>query len=291
MNTLTATVFDSTLNFVGEGPLWHPITQTLYWVDFPNHILHSKKGDHKVEQRLDDMVTALAWVNNKTLLLASDKGLNTYNTSTHKQTFLCSVEADKPDNRSNDGRADPWGGFWISTMHGDAHENEGAIYRFHNGVLTQVVSDLTIPNGICFDKSRARAYYADSKTQKIYRFDVDSLTGTPIGESVLFFDYSSSAVSPDGAVIDSEGNMWIALWDGARVDCISPEAKVIQSLATQTPRPTCPAFGDDATTLYVTSAQCGLEDTPFNAIPHGATLAFKNAVKGVFEPCVKIDGF
>ncbi|MDO6613411.1 SMP-30/gluconolactonase/LRE family protein [Shewanella sp. 1_MG-2023] len=296
---MSSQVFDSRVNYVGESPLWHPLTDTLYWVDFPNKQLMSRKGEQTSQHTFDQMVTAIGWVDQNHLVIATETGLYRFNLDTKQTQLIVHVEHQVSSNRSNDGRADPWGGFWIGTMDNDATPNKGCFYRYYQGQLKTIITDLTIPNGMCFDKSRQRAYYADSAAQKMYWISLDAVTGWPVDEfsdselrrrdARLFFDFSDSAVSPDGAIVDAEGNVWVSLWDGGCIVCLSPEGKELERVDTGTSRPTCPAFGGElADKLFTTSAQCGLEEAPVTANIHGTTILLDTKVKGLFEPAVNL---
>ncbi|MBQ4891635.1 hypothetical protein A9267_02835 [Shewanella sp. UCD-FRSSP16_17] len=284
-------LFDARINYVGESPLWHPLTQTLYWVDFPNKLIRGKSATQTVEYQLAEMATAIGWIDEAHLLIATETGLYQFHLLTQKTVLIINVEHTLTTNRSNDGRADPWGGFWIGTMDNEATLNKGSFYRYYQGDLTQYISELTIPNGMCFDKSRCRAYYADSQSQKMFSLELDPENGAPLAgvKPTLFADFSSTKFSPDGAVVDASGNVWIALWDGACVVCISPSGEELSRIDVGTLRPTCPGFGGaNAHQLYTTTAQCGLEQEPVLPHEHGTTLLVSEQIKGVYEPAVII---
>ena len=52
------------------------------------------------------------------------------------------LDANNPATRSNDGRADPWGGFWIGTMGKEMGRGEGGIYRWYRGKLRKLYGDI-----------------------------------------------------------------------------------------------------------------------------------------------------
>jgi sugar lactone lactonase YvrE len=51
-----------------------------------------------------------------TLLVATETDLVRFDLETGAQERVAPLEAGNPATRSNDGRADPFGGFWIGTM-------------------------------------------------------------------------------------------------------------------------------------------------------------------------------
>lgn len=289
MKNIQPQILDATVNIIGESPLWHPLRNTLYWLDFPNKTLFSYHLQQCVKTQLDEMATAVAWIDHEHLLLATVTGLYKYHIENKNKELIINIEHDIETNRSNDGRADPWGGFWVGTMDVDAAPHKGAFYRWYKGELRTIVSNLSIPNGVCFDKHRLRAYFSDSTAQKVYTLELNEKTGWPESSPRIFYDFSDTDVSPDGAVVDTQGNIWIALWDGSSIACLSPEGELLYSLDTQTNRPTCPAFGGtDASTLFVTTASHELANTPVKSVAHGVTLQFTDVHQGSFEPAVKV---
>ena len=158
-------IFDDTQCTLGEGPLWHPLRGTLFWFDILGKRLHSKAG----QWQFDDYVSAAGWVDADRLIIASQTALIRFDLSDGSQTPLCPLEADNPVTRSNDGRADPQGGFWIGTMGINAEPGAGAIYRYFKGELRQLFAPVTISNAICFAPDGKTAYFTDTPTQKIMR--------------------------------------------------------------------------------------------------------------------------
>lgn len=284
-------IYDDHICDCGEGPLWHPERKQLYWVDVTNHIVLTRENDQTRKIPFGEFVTALSWIDKDHILAATETALVKLNLNTFEKTLLSPLEAGNPQTRSNDGRADPWGGFWISTMGRNAEENAGKIYRFYNGKLTTVIDAITIANAICFDKAKGRAYFADTATQKLYCLDLNKETGVPTTPPRLFVDFSIGGHYIDGAIVDTDGQLWLGVWDGHAVMKVSPEGIILDRLPTGADRPTCPAFGGlDYTDLYVTTAAIGLEET-FGDVPRqGKTLVFRNIARGQAEPQFKMDG-
>jgi sugar lactone lactonase YvrE len=140
---------------LGEGPLWHPIRQSLFWFDinaFKIHNWHEGKLETWV---FSEPVSAAGWIDEDNLIVASASALIKLSLSTGNKDTLVKLEGDMPQNRSNDGRADPWGGFWVGTMGLKAEPNSGSIYRFYKGELRKLHQNITIPNSICFPQIKA----------------------------------------------------------------------------------------------------------------------------------------
>ncbi|KJZ20697.1 SMP-30/gluconolactonase/LRE family protein [Loktanella sp. S4079] len=273
-------IFDNTACQLGEGPLWHPTRNQLFWFDILNHRLHTKGQEWK----FDTYVSAAGWVDTDTLMIASAKSLLKFDIKTGERTEICPLEADNPVTRSNDGRADPQGGFWIGTMGIEAQENAGAIYRYYKGELRQLFAPITISNAICFAPDGKTAYFTDTPTQKIMQVQLDQ-DGWPASEPTLYLDLSGTEDRPDGSVIDHDGNMWNAQWGRGRVAGYAPDGTFIKAFDFPAPQTTCPSFGgDNLTTLFCTSAATGLPTSESN----GRTFCVETDIKGQREHQVQL---
>lgn len=284
-------VFDDRVCGLGEGPLWHPLREELFWFDITGRRLLSKGPLGSREWALPEMFSAAGWVDEQTLVVASETGLWLFSLPNGKLTRLCLIEADTPATRSNDGRADPYGGFWIGTMGKAADPGRGSIWRWHAGELRRLYAGMTIPNTICFAPDGSRAYFSDTPTGQICTVALDR-TGWPAGSISTVIDLSGENLSPDGAVTDSIGNLWVAQWGRGRIAGYTPAGKLIRILEVNAPHCSCPAFGgQEFGNLFVTSATEGLEEsTKLSAPLSGATFWFprQSDLKGKSEPQVII---
>ena len=282
---MSVTVFDDTPCTLGEGPLWHPERGQLFWFDVIGKSLLTRAGGETVRWQFDVHVSAAGWPDRDSLLIASEAALFTYDLRTGGQTRLCPLEADNPATRSNDGRADPWGGFWIGTMGKNAEPEAGAIYRYFRGELRRLHAPVTIPNAISFAPDRSCAYFADTPTGKVWRQPLAQAQGWPEGDPVLFLDLAGQGLRPDGAVVDSEGCMWNAQYGAARVVRYAPDGRPLSAVALPADNTTCPSLGGPGlSTLYVTSALQGLSAEQRAAQDKaGMTFATHSPVAGQAE--------
>lgn len=266
---MSVRVADPRVCSLGEGPLWHPERGVLYWFDINGCRLLRDDGS---AWDFPGHVSAAGWVDADRLLIASETALSIFDTATGGTTELCPLEADNPVTRSNDGRADPAGGFWIGTMGRAAEHGAGAIYRYRHGELRRLYSGLTIPNAICFTADGQRGFFADTATGRIQQVALDP-DGWPVGEPALFADVGAAGWRPDGAVIDAEGCLWNAQYGGHRVARYAPDGHFLEAVALPVPLATCPAFGGpELATLYCTSAAQGLSAAELAAAPHSGCL-------------------
>ncbi|WP_085307977.1 SMP-30/gluconolactonase/LRE family protein [Planktotalea arctica] len=249
-------IYDDRPCSLGEGPLWHPLRRELFWFDINARTLHSKAQSWT----FDLSVSAAGWIDAQTLLIASEVGLHLFEIASGTLSApRVMIEEGNRVTRSNDGRADPWGGFWIGTMGYNAEAGAGAIYRFFGGELRKLVADVTISNAICFTPDRTYAHFTDTVTKQIMRIPLDPDTGWPGGAAEVWLDLNAAGLSPDGAIIDASGTFWVALWGAGCVNTYGADSALIASHKVGGVHATCPAFGgDDLGDLFVTSASEGI---------------------------------
>ena len=270
-------IHDATTCTLGEGPLWHPERGELFWFD----ILAQELRTRERVWSFDTCVSAAGWVDAGTLLIASARGLHRFDIESGAMEDICPIEADNPDTRSNDGRADPQGGFWIGTMAMDAATGAGAYYRYYKGELRQLWANWSIPNATCFSPDGRTAYFADSATKLIHKVALDG-DGWPAAEPEVFVDLTGPGHVPDGAVVDAAGNLWNAQWGSHRVACYAPDGTCLTAVGVPAAQASCPAFGGEGLrVLFVTSAATGLND-PLNP-HHGRTFAVETGATGQRE--------
>lgn len=275
---MTVEVFDERACTLGEGPLWHPTRKQLFWFDITGQRLMTRDADGPQEWQFDNCVSAAGWVDDDRLLIASDEDLSVFDLREGTSEYVASLEADNPATRSNDGRADPRGGFWIGTMGLNAEPGAGALYRYYRGELRRLRKNVTIPNATCFTPDGKHAYFADTAKNIVWRYALDA-DGWPIGKPDVYLDHQEEGLNPDGAVVDAAGNFWCAQWGESRVVCYDPAGNLIDEISLPVPQPTCPSFGGGH--LYVTTALQGLPDDAKDTAPlSGQTLRIATSIRG-----------
>ncbi|MGH1576369.1 SMP-30/gluconolactonase/LRE family protein [Planktotalea sp.] len=271
-------IFDDRACRLGEGPLWHPLRKELFWFDINACKIHTKAKSWSFKLS----VSAAGWINRSTLLVASEVGLHLFEIGTGSLSDpITLIEADQPETRSNDGRADPWGGFWIGTMGKGAEFGAGAIYRHFKGETRKLVADVSISNAICFTPDHQYAHYTDTLTKQVMRVPLDPLNGWPQGAAEVWLDLNDVGLNPDGAVVDASGTFWVALWGASCVNGYAPDGSLVASHPIDARHVSCPAFGgDDLSDLYVTSAT---QDIRGELANNGKTFCLPQIAKGQQE--------
>lgn len=283
--TPQVSVLDDRRCDLGEGPLWHPARKQLFWFDINRGQLLSRGADGPLSWSFGRPVSAAGWLDDDHLLVASDSALLRFSIATGASEPVAALEADDPRTRSNDGRADPWGGFWIGTMGRRAEPGLGAIWRYHRGELRRLFAGITISNAISFAPDGAHACFADTRRRTIWRVALAPADGWPVGEPEAFVDLNPSGLNPDGAVIDAQGTLWVALWGDGSVTGFGPDGQPRTRLALPSPHVSCPAFGGEGLrTLFATTACEGLDAAALAAHPRaGMTFAIATNLRGQAE--------
>ncbi len=273
---------------LGEGPIW--AHGRLWFFDITGKKLHSCDGDGQERESRDlpFMASAAAPAPEGSLLIATEREIARFDTQSGAIEILADLEADNAATRSNDGRADRHGAFWIGTMGKDAAPEAGALYRFDRKRVTCLREKVSIPNAICFSPDGRVAHFADTNRKTIWRWNLDE-DGMPEGDPEVFIDFTSQNLRPDGAVIDSEGAMWVAFYGGSRAIRFLPDGTAVDEVRFPVPNVTCPAFGGDLNTLYFTTARQGLDAEKLEAFPlSGGLFRTDISVPGLPEPEVRV---
>ena len=284
-------IHDGRVCELGEGALWHPLRRQLFWFDILGKRLHSIEDGVPRSWSFVEMVSAAGWVSRDVLLIAGERDLFLFDLETEEIETLAELEADDPGTRSNDGRADRQGGFWIGTMgkRGGDDPGRGSIWRWYRGELRRLYSGLTIPNSICFSPDGRFAHFSDTLTHRIQRVALDQ-DGWPAGNAETFVDLGDEGLLPDGATVDAVGNLWNAQWGAGRVACYGPDGRFLKAVPMGAGQTSCPAFGGEGlSTLYCTSALEGMDAAARAVDPDaGKTFAVPSVGTGLPEPQVMI---
>lgn len=168
------------------------------------------------------------------------------------------AEVSPAGTRMNDGACDPKGRFWGGTLADDHHEGGGALYRLErDGRVELMLDGLTISNGVGWSPDGLTMYLVDSGPRVIHAFAFDADRGTMSGDRILV-TVPEDVGAPDGMTVDAAGDLWVAIYDGARVNRYAPDGSLREAYSIPARQCTCCAFGGPGLNrLYVTTATEG----------------------------------
>lgn len=270
---------------LGEGPCWVAAEQRLYWLDIRGRKLRwlaPATGETGVFH-LPVRASCAAARASGGLVLATDDGVAAFDTATDRFVLIEPI-ALPPGFRTNDGKVDPQGRFWWSSMDDAGGERPGAIYvTLPDGGSEQVLDGIHIANAISVTADGAVLYLADSRLSTLWAYDLADLPERRV------FATTPDDVAPDGSALDAEGFLWNAQWGGARVVRYAPDGRIDRVVEVPVDQPTSCAFGgEDLATLFVTSAWDGLAPEARARQPlAGSLFAFEPGVPGLRLPAFR----
>jgi sugar lactone lactonase YvrE len=263
-----------TNSLLGEGAIWNQEGQRLYWVDIELKRLHcfDPIGLEHESTSFQKKITTIVPTTKGDLLIGMEDGIYKYKRSIDELTLVRSnPENSTTGNRFNDGKCDPSGRFWIGTM-GD--DESAALYRLDADYqLHTILTGITNSNGILWSPDKLTMYYIDTPTYEVKAFDFDNNTGQTSNPRVII-NIPASMGYPDGATIDSEGMIWIAIWGGYCVSRWNPKTgELLSTIAVPSKNVTSCTFGGaNLDTLYITSARDQLSESELLQYPNSGSL-------------------
>jgi sugar lactone lactonase YvrE len=251
----------------GEGAVWHPGQNALYWTDINRFLVHRYDPGTETTQAwmFREPVTAVNLTTDpELLLLVMGSKVALWSPRTHPEMQVLYTLDLAPEMRFNDARVDPRGSLWAGTMRNNVGpQGEDLDVDFTGGVLYRLDPDGTarewqkaigIANTVAWSPNRKKFYFGDSKANAIYSFDCDEQTGAISGKTNLLTGYPQGF--PDGSAMDAEGYLWNARHGGKCLIRIAPNGNVDRVVSLPVLKPTTCTFGGPGLrTLYITSAR------------------------------------
>jgi sugar lactone lactonase YvrE len=263
---------------LGEGPVWDAATGTLWWVDILGCRLHAWRGSAS-SWPLPLQASLATPRAGGGLVLVTEAGLADFDPATGLVGPATPFETGRPGNRSNDSKVSPGGTLVVSTMGRALEPGAGAFYSVRpSGEVRCLRAGVGIPNALAWSPDGRFLHFTDSPTRTLLRAPWDE-AGASIGPAEPFHDVEAPA-APDGAAMDREGTLWVALWGGGRVIGIDRAGREVAAISVPVRQPSACAFGGpDLRTLFITSAADG-DDSP----AAGSLFAAEMAVPGAPIP-------
>jgi len=255
---------------LGEGPVWHDTEQKLYWVDIEGKAIWSfdPKTTNTEKHDFEEMPGAVVPTDQGDFLVAFQSSLSFYDWKSRRLQSATPFITDQPMVRSNDGKCDPAGRFWIGTMHFELEVGAGALFSFDADGLMQKVPTRTISNGLAWTKDHQIMYYIDTWDNQVRAYDFDKASGTIQNERTVI-KTTSEMGGADGMCIDENDKLWIAHWGGNCVRQWDPETgKEMSRVEVAAPHVTSCCFGgENLDKLYITTACTGLSEESIEKYP------------------------
>jgi sugar lactone lactonase YvrE len=134
----------------------------------------------------------------------------------------------------------------------DQQPGAASLYRLDaDGMVTVVLTGVTVSNGLEWSPDGSLAYYNDTATHRIDVFDYD---GDLSGRRP--FVQLPDDGNPDGLTVDAAGGVWTALYGSGTVHRYSPDGALTDVIELPTPQVTaCTLGGPQLDQLFITTSQ------------------------------------
>lgn len=243
---------------VGEGPVWDVAEQALYFVDIVGKAVH--RFDPASEQTrswdVGEIIGSMALRANGGAVVALKQGMFTLDFDNGALELLAQADHLHPRAQMNDGKVDRRGRFIVGSGDSDIRDCQpyGTLYRLDTDhSLHPLDRAIAISNGPCFSPDDKILYFSDSLPHRVYAYDYDIDTGA-VANRRLFADTRELGGIPDGATVDSDGLIWMAICDGAKLVAFRPDGAIERIVAMPVLYPASVMFGGpDLDLLYVTT--------------------------------------
>jgi sugar lactone lactonase YvrE len=242
---------------LGEGPVWVGRDRALWFVDIKEQQVHrfDPATDERKSWKAPEQVGFLFPAERGGFVAGLQSGLYHFDERTGVFDLIARVEADKPDNRLNDGIVDPRGRLWFGTMDNSEKAKSGAFYCFVDGRVRHTgVDGIAITNGPAVSPDGRVLYLVDTLEGTIHAADIHD--DGSLGSRRPFVRIDPKDGHPDGPSVDGDGCVWIALYSGWEARRYSPSGELLQRVRFPAANVTKVAFGGKKLrTAYATSAR------------------------------------
>ena len=266
--------------FHGEGPVWSARWGGLRWVDMLRGDVLQLAGDGSVvRMHVDDVAAALRPRRGGGAVIGVRRGfaLEDPDGSVAHLPELWSGD----EIRMNDGGCDPQGRFYCGTMAYAETPGAGTLYRLDSdGSVEPVLRDVTVSNGLQWNRAGDTVFYVDTPTGRVDCFDFDPTSGA-FTDRRTFADIAGGG-SPDGLAIDEEDGIWVALFGGGAVHRYDRDGRLDLVIDLPVTNATACAFGGpELRTLFITTSRQGLD--PGDEPEAGAVFRYDAGVRGALQ--------
>ena len=277
-------------DMLGESPLWDDRRQRLYWVDGVSRLIrHLDPATGATGQRaLPSMIGSIGLCEDGRLVAGLFDGLYLVDPDSDAIETLYQPAQRNDRVRFNDGKVDRQGRFVCGGM-GVFAEPVGELVRVGGEGGPQVLANgIRISNSLCFSPDGRTMYFSDSLDRFIRAYDYDD---DELSHPRVFADTQQFNSGPDGATVDAEGYVWVALVNVGKIARFAPSGKLDRLVEAPTDMPSCLAFGGaDLGTLYVTSIKDSGSGRAISRHPQGGYLFALEGlgVTGLAEPRMRL---
>ncbi len=257
-----------------EGPVWVERDQALWFVDIKSRKVHRHDPASGATRSWDapGQIGFLLPIATGGFVAGLQSGLARFDERDGSFTPLVAPEPDLPGNRLNDATVDPQGRLWFGSMDDGESKATGAIYRLAaDGSCVPTTPLVSITNGPAVSPDGRTLYHVDTLGGVIFACDIDG--AGMLANRREFVRIPNSEGHPDGPTVDSEGCVWVGLYNGWAVRRYSPQGALIETVPFPVSAITKIAFGGpELKTVFATTANKHLSPADLEKEPHAGDL-------------------
>lgn len=260
-----------------EGPVWHKQGGYLLFSDIPANAVYKWKQGEGVSVFLTN-----SGYSGSTPFAGKEPGSNGLTFDLNGQLVLCRHGDRQIGRLAADGKistvADHYNGYRINSPNDLVFKSNGdlyftdppfglpkafddpnkapvqGVYRVtRDGTVTQLITDITAPNGIAFSPDERTLYVSDVDPKRAAWLAYDVTSDGTVTNGRVFFDATrwrkDPFFGPDGFKVDKHGNIFGARPGGLSV--IAPDSSLLGTIETGQPTSNV-AWGEDGHTLFIT---------------------------------------
>lgn len=277
---------------LGESPFWHPSEQKLYWVDIIGKAICRTDVQTQIVEKwaMPSEPGCIAPMKDGGLVIALRQGVYQAPIWGGNLKHLVTLPYDTATVRANDGKCDALGRFWVGTVDETKKQQSAGLFCIDctkgSPVVTNQIKNAITSNGLAWSPDNQTMYWSDTPTHSVQAWGYQ-LQNVRLQNKHTFAEFMTKPEGwtigqtgymgrPDGAMVDAQGNYFVAMYEGAQVAKFAHNGTKLAQYATPMICPTMPCFGgNDLRTLYVTSASHGRSVSELNAYPLSGCIIFK----------------
>ena len=258
MEEFEASVLSDEKYRLAESPFYDPRFNRLSWVDILDGKLYQWiDGSLQSFDFGEPIGAAIPLQKSDGFLVAGKSGLWKFENG-QKEILFDLHDEYKSYQRSNDAKADPEGRVLFGSVTGDDdHEAGGNLYRFDGNKIVCVQKDTKLSNGMAWSSDHKKFFFSDSLEHAVFSYDYNIKSGEISNRQILF---QVNDGVPDGMCIDSQDRLWVAVWDGKRIECRNSLTGELEEVVNVPAAhvSSCCFYGNDLDKLFITTAGNGL---------------------------------
>ena len=241
---------------LGEGPLWSPKYQSVFWVDILGKKLH-RYGLADRAQQSWDMPDIINWIVEREkggFVVSIRQTVHFLTLDPFSLTPVAQPEKDKPGNRLNDAKVDARGRLWTGTMDLAFKDRTAALYRIDPDLSVHTMdTGYVCTNGPAFSRDGKTLYHNETHDGIVYAFDL-AADGS-LSNKRVFTKFEAGVGLPDGCTVDADDGLWVSHYGGGRISRYFPDGRKDFDVMLPAQCTTSLTFcGNDLDRMVVTSA-------------------------------------